>query len=367
MPGPSGLALSRPARQDAMRRGPYFVLIGLLAATVASAAAGSTTTVAQTAGTVGIRIVDAPESRADDPRARIYVVDHLGPGTTIERRIEVSNDTGEPQSIELYAGSASIEGGEFRFGEGRKPNELTGWTRVAPPSLTLQPAEKGRATVTIAVPRDATEGERYGVVWAEVRAAATPEASIGAVNRVGVRMYLSVGTGGEPETDFEVTDIEGRRDEDGNPTVAAIVRNIGGRAVDLSGDLRLTDGPGGLSAGPISAKGGTTVSPGQSGPVLFILDKALPNGPWAAEISMRSGTTVRQARGTVTFPDDIGAVSKGEVSEGSQRPARSNLLQITAATALLLLIAGVIVLYSLRHLKAKRARPAPAPAPDRSL
>lgn len=271
-------------------------------------------------GTVGIRLLDAPQARADDPRARLYIVDHLAPGTTINRRVEVSNDAGQTQTIELYAGSATIEGAEFRFGEGREPNDLTRWTRVVPAELSLAPGQRGAATVTIAVPSDASEGERYGVVWAEMRAVTTGQAGVGAVNRVGVRMYLSVGPGGEPATDFEVTDIEGRRDDDGNPVVSAIVRNIGGRAVDLSGDLRLTNGPGGLSAGPVAADLGTTIRPGQTGPVRFTLDPALPNGPWDAEITMRSGTTSRDAQGTVTFPDDAGEVGEGSLTDAN-RPA----------------------------------------------
>lgn len=296
-----------------MRRS-LWVAVGLfcLAASVTTSADGAMA--AQATGTVGIRLLDAPQARADDPRARLYIIDHLAPGTTITRRVEVGNDTDQSQQIELYAGSATIEDTEFQFGVGREPNDLTRWTRVMPSQLTLEPGKRGTAAVTIAVPEDASEGERYGVVWAEMQAVATEQEGIGAVNRVGVRMYLSIGPGGEPETDFEITDIEGRRDGDGNPVVAAIVRNIGGRAVDLNGDLQLTNGPGGLSAGPIDADLGTTLKPGQSGPVLFTLDPALPNGPWDAEITMRSGTTERDATGTVTFPDNAGGIGEGSIA-----------------------------------------------------
>ena len=294
-----------------MRRSLRFALG--LACLTALWASPDQTAAAQTPGTVGIRILDAPQSRANDPRARLYIVDHLAPGATINRRIEVNNDTADSQRIELYAAAASIEASEFRFGEGREPNDLTGWTRVVPPTLTLEPGTRGVATVTVAVPEDATAGERYAVVWAEMQAVATAQAGVGAVNRVGVRMYLSVGAGSEPATDFVITDIEGRRDDEGNPVVAAIVRNIGGRAVDLSGDLRLTEGPGGLSAGPIDADLGTTLRPGQEGPVHFTLDPALPNGPWDAAITMRSGSVERSATGTVTFPEESGGIGPGSV------------------------------------------------------
>src|SRR5688572_30162225 len=42
---------------------------------------------AEATGSIGIRLVDAPVTARDDPRAQIYIVDHLAPGTVITRRI----------------------------------------------------------------------------------------------------------------------------------------------------------------------------------------------------------------------------------------------------------------------------------------
>lgn len=327
-----------------MRRRTGIFLAGVLGTLACLTSAPTGGASVQNPGTIGIRILDAPQNRADDPRARLYIVDHLAPGTSISRRVEVGNDTAETHNLELYAGSATIEGAEFRFGEGREPNDLTSWTTIAPPNLALDPGQRVAATVTIAVPKDASEGERYGVVWAETRAGPTDKEAVGTVNRVGVRIYLSVGPGGEPATDFEITDIEGRRDQAGNPIVAAIVRNIGGRAVDLSGEVQLSNGPGGLSAGPVSAETGTTITPGQSGRVFFIFDPALPSGAWDAKITMRSGTTVREAQGTLTFPDELGAVGGGELTGG-------NRLTLIIAILLLLLVAGFLFWFFWRRKK----------------
>lgn len=276
---------------------------------------------AQPSGTVGIRIVDAPVSRADDPRARIYIVDHVGPGTTISRRVEINNDTPARQSVKVYAAAADVVAGAFQFGEGRAVNDLTTWTTVAPPELTLAAGAKGIATVTIAVPAKASAGEQYGVVWAEVSAPPPPGGGIGATNRVGVRVYLSVGPGGEPASDFEVTALQGRRAADGSPVVVATVRNTGARALDMGGELRLANGPGGLSAGPFNASLGLTLGLGQSGPVTVTLDKSLPNGPWDAKMVMRSGTTTRETSASITFPERAASESmpvdtKSEGSDG---------------------------------------------------
>ena len=294
---------------------------------------------AQAPETVGIRIVDVPTARSDDPRARQYIVDHLAPGATITRRVEVSNDTPRPQVIQLYAGAASIVDGNILFGEGRAANDLTSWTKVDPPEVRPAAGAKALATVTIAVPRDASPGERYGVVWAELPSQAPPGGGVTAVNRVGVRMYLSVGPGGEPASDFAITAFEGRRDPDGRPLLAATVSNTGGRAIDLSGELRLTNGPGGLSAGPFPAKLGTTLGLDQSQPVLVPLDPAIPLGPWDARIVLRSGTTEREGTARITFPE-AAATATPPVQTKPTSDGRGILPLALGAAAVVALAAG---------------------------
>lgn len=252
------------------------------------------------AQTFGIRLLDAPTNRSDDPRARVYIVDHVLPGTTISRRIEVENETEETQGIDLYAGAASVRDGEFRFGDGRARNELTTWTSVDPGVAQVQPGAKQIATVTIAVPADASEGERYAVVWASLSADAPDGGGIAAVNRVGIRIYLSVGPGGEPPSDFEVSDLRATR-RDGVPIVTAQVKNTGGRALDVSGELRLGDGPAGLRAGPFPVTLGTTLGVGDTDRVTVELDKQIPPGPWQATMALKSGITERSASARLTF------------------------------------------------------------------
>lgn len=308
---------------------------------------------AQAPQTVGIRIVDVPTSRTDDPRAREYIVDHLPPGTTITRRVEVTNSTSQAQVVQLYAGAATIAGGSIVFADGRTPNDLTGWTKVEPPTVTPAAGGKVTATVTIAVPPNTSPGERYGVVWAELAPAVPAGGGVTAVNRVGVRMYLSVGPGGEPASDFTITGFQAIRAADGSPLLAATVHNTGGRAVDLSGELRLTNGPGGLSAGPFTAKLGTTLGLDQTEAVQVPLDPAIPRGPWDAHIVLRSGTTEREATASVTFPE-APATSALPVA-AVPRSARSSVLPAAALVGGLILL--VVAATSIgRHRRSRSAR-----------
>ena len=250
---------------------------------------------------ISIRLLDAPVDRSDDPRARLYVVDHVRPGAVLDRRIEVVNTTDGAVTVELGAGSAAVDDGGFRF-DG--DDDLASWTTVAPSMLTLPAGASGTAEVHVEVPGNAPDGERYAVVWATLPA--TSASGVRTVNRVGVRMYLSVGTGAEPATDFDVSTLTPRRDEDGRPVVDAEVVNTGGRALDLSGELTLADGPGGTSAGPFAADGGTTVAVGGRGSVTVPLAADLPDGPWRAHLAVRSGNEVRTVEATLTFPTGAG-------------------------------------------------------------
>lgn len=117
-----------------------------------------------------------------------------------------------------------------------------------------------------------------------------------------MRLYVDVGPGGEPRSDFEIGELVPSRTPQGKPIVHARVRNTGGRAVDLSGSLSLRDGPGGLNAGPFPVKLGTTIAPGKQGRARIELDQRLPDGPWTVELTIRSGRLERTVEAKLTFP-----------------------------------------------------------------
>lgn len=127
------------------------------------------------------------------------------------------------------------------------------------------------------------------------------------INRVGIRLYLDVGPGGDPPSDFGIEQLTPGRTEGGLPVVRATVRNTGERALDLSGRLWLSDGPGGLHAGPFQVRTGTTLAPGDSAAVLVHLDPRLPDGPWRVRLTLESGRVRHTVTGTLTFPRRAGA------------------------------------------------------------
>jgi len=301
---------------------------------------------------LGVRLVDIPVSEGADTRAWRYIIDHVPPGAVIRRRVLVDNLSPAAAQVSLYPDAATIKDGSFVGGGGATRSELTTWTRTSRRALTLAPRASAMVPVTIRVPRDASPGERYGVIWAQeaARVRAGRRFAVKEVNRVGVRIYLSVGPGGPPPTNFVIGSLRAARPDAGHPVVVARVANTGGRAVDLSGHLRLTDGPGGISAGPFLVQYGTTLAPGQAGAIRAVLGKRLPAGPWHVAMDLESGLTERHAHAIITFPG------------GTGRGIPAAMVRYLTVAALVV-IAVIIAIFLRRFVRRHRRTPSASDSP----
>ncbi|WP_190987523.1 hypothetical protein [Pseudarthrobacter sulfonivorans] len=295
---------------------------------------------------LSIRLLDIPASTQNDPRARTYIIDRLAPGDEIKRRIHVENNSATAQTVHLYSGAARIADGAFVGEAAGVKNDLSTWTTLAEPEVTLKTGESADVPVTIAVPADAPEGEQYGAVWAEMRSAAD-KSGVAQASRVGIRIYLSVGPGNGTAADFTITSLEPSRSQTGDPQLSALVTNTGGRALDVTGELSLTGGPGGLSAGPFSLKSATTIAPGKTQNITFVLPKELPNGPWTAGLKLKSGLLERNASAAITFPD----AGSGEAVTPVQSGGNQGLLFAAIAGALLIVIITALLILRRNRLR----------------
>lgn len=300
---------------------------------------------------IGIRLVDIPAATQKDPRARSYIVDNLPPGSTINRRIEVRNHTSVSQEVRVYPGAARIDNGAFVPEPSTTENDLVTWTSVDKQALHLGPDESAMVMVTVKVPADAAEGEQYAAVWAEVRSKPNPKTKIASAMRVGVRMYVSVGPGNGPAADFAISGLSAGRNDKGEAEVRAAISNTGGRALDVSGTLSLTEGPSGLAAGPFPTQRVLTLAPGSTGEVLITLGAELPNGPWHAALQVKSGLVEHDATARLTFPA-AGASVVVETEQGL--PAWLIVAGGIAGAALVALVV-IIVLRRRRRPSPRRA------------
>jgi hypothetical protein len=329
-----------------MRR---FIAVGALAALASASAAGASAATSPapsrpSLGRIGIRERTIPYSQRNNPRDRLYIVQHVSPGTRIHRLIQVANMSPKKVRLQVYPAAASISHGQFLFARGRTPNQLTTWTRVSSYSVTLAPHQLKTLRVTIAVPRNASRGEQFGVIWAQDvgSRAGPPGRHIMLVNRVGIRMYLSVGPGGPRPSNFTVSAPYAHRGQGNSAVVSATVNNTGGSALDIGGTLTLTGGPGGLKAGPFPSATVATVAPGQSAAITFRMGRGIPNGPWRASLHLQSGLIVRNEQASIDF---------------AKVPARPPWLPILSALAAVLVVValGAVVLTRRRRLVRQHA------------
>jgi hypothetical protein len=248
-------------------------------------------------GGIGIRLVAPPANAPSSPQGRIYIVADVAPGAVIHRSLQVSNATPSTASITLYAAAASVKNGVFLGAVGHSGDPLSTWTSVDPSSSDVPSGGLLSAAVVISVPSTAPPGLEYGVIWAETRTG--PLGGIVHISRVGIRIYLSVGPGGLKPENFSVGSLRASRSAVGQTTVRTSVQNTGGWPLDLGGTLRLTHGPGGLSAIPLAVSLPSALAVGKSELVSVPLNRSLPIGSWHVELSFQSGALSRSAEATV--------------------------------------------------------------------
>jgi len=294
----------------------------------------------------GLRLIDVPAAAARDPRAARYIVGYVRPGSVIRRRILVVNGERRSGRFTIYSDAATITHGSFIGLAGATRSELTSWIRLSRSRVRLRAGSSAVERVTIRVPKLATRGEHYGVIWVQQRARtrARSGVAVNEINRVGIRIYLGVGRGGAAPVRYAVTSVTGTRTPKGQPELTVHVSNTGGQAVDVDGTVRLTAGPGGSSDGPFRSLNVISLAPGQSGNMTFAPPRDLPDGPWRAVVSLASGLSKENASATVVFSTSGGG---------------PGWLQITLLT--LAGIAGVALL-ALITARIRRARRLPARA-----
>jgi hypothetical protein len=247
----------------------------------------------------GIKLLQAPASEAGDPRADIYIIDHLNPGADIQRNFQVSNTGSNKITLSLYPAAASVSAGTFKFAAGRTQNEMTTWVHLSKSTITLAPHTAATVTATVNVPKDATAGNDNGVIWAEQDAKGAGNVNL--VSRVGIRMYLNIGPGGAPAPGFTAGTPTTSTGTNGTHLVSVPISNTGGRAIDVRGSMSLTNGPGGLQAGPFNPQSMDTLAPGQSHPVTFALSSKLPDGPWQATFTFKSDLITKTEKVTLNL------------------------------------------------------------------
>ena len=319
----------------------------MLAGSFPTSSAATAASLPVSPGGIGVRLVADSASSSAEPLGLAYIVERLAPGSRVTRQIEISNTTDVMADIDVFPAAASIDEGRFSFAPGRTADPLSTWTTVAHSVLHVARGATAFDALTINVPKRASAGERYAVAWAEVSAPSRTQSGVRLINRVGVRMYISVGKGGMPAAEFTVGSLSAGRSANGDPLVVAKIRNIGRAALDITGELTLSDGPGGLSAGPFPVTLGSLLAPGHSATERVELNSEIPRGPWRADLGLSSAGTERSSVAIITFP--VKTLIGGKRS-------------LPASVSLAALVFLVLVLTAASAILFSRRRSSPPPA-----
>src|SRR5580658_7483294 len=139
-----------------VRRGRWMsALVTVAAATVTGALAGPFAPVAWAAGAAPPAAVQhAVTARSATPRSASVT----GPGGVGGRLLDAP-------------AAATISQGSFVGAPAHTANDLSTWTTVSRPIVDVPAGSTAVDTITVAIPATASPGERYAVVWAEVRSA----------------------------------------------------------------------------------------------------------------------------------------------------------------------------------------------------
>jgi hypothetical protein len=161
--------------------------------------------------------------------------------------------------------------------------------------------------------------------------------------RTGVRIYLDIGPGGEPRSDFTINELIPARSNAGGPSLLVSVTNTGLRALDISGSADLSEGPASQRAGPFRVTSAITLGLGATGTVIVQFSKALPNGPWKVDLTLESGLVSHAVTAMITFPDP------GEIGKRGTILSRLNPWILAGGLLLTGLILFALVLIARRR------------------
>ncbi|AOX66286.1 hypothetical protein BJK06_11440 [Curtobacterium sp. BH-2-1-1] len=301
---------------------------------------------------IGVQLLPGAEATDRSPTSR-YIRDTLRPGQTVERTIRVTNASDTERAVSMTTTAAGITDGAFRIDTAPR-SELTDWIGLDPASVDVPARSSALVRVRIAVPPDATGGERYAVVWAATASERPDGTGLRMVSRVGVRSYVAVSGPAALRTAFRVS--EPRVGPSGDErTVLADVRNTGERAVDLTGTLVLADGPAGAVLPSITGDRPRTLAPGQRAALTFTVPAAVAPGTWLARIAVTDGVTTERTAGSIALPSaSPRAATRIDRASGSH----PSVGLVPVLLVLLVLASATVTALALRR---RRSTTAPTP------
>lgn len=230
------------------------------------------------------------------------VVVHTGvPGQTITLNIRVGNPGPKPLRVRISLSDWSYSpAGELSFAApGKNPASAALWTRLSDASVNLAGFEVQTIRYTITVPKDATPGSHWGMVFFQGEALDAPPGAIATFNtRVAHTFYVNI----PPTTQTgKIAGIFGRPSQPANKSFNIAIQyvNTGNIAQQLQGRVEIRDSSGKMVA--VSLVKLQVVLPGATRIIQVSLGGPLPAGDYTALAILNYGDKGKDIAGEYTF------------------------------------------------------------------
>jgi P pilus assembly chaperone PapD len=180
---------------------------------------------------------------------------------------------------------------QFEAPEDGRAYSASGWIRIAPPELVLQPGGTGAVRFSLSVPPGVNDaGYRTGIIFDFSPAAGDPAARAREVtvrSRIATLIYVNVG---QPPAAVELTDLRIRTTPE-QTQIVGILTNTGRRTVRTKGSLVIT-GAAGVAVREVPVPDVPVLPESEREVVVVAIDRTaspLPPGEYRVELKIDVG------------------------------------------------------------------------------
>jgi len=297
---------------------------------------------ASSPGSLGLGIDVLPASGAEDSTlgaaGSLWFL--LPPGKTGTRSFRVNSVANVSMNISISLGFGEYRDGISAFDDSKK-SEIVNWARFSDTSFSLSPGASKVVSITFDVPKGAEIKANLATVFVKGVAqniqSNKPGFSVGGAARVAIPIFLGVGTAQQISINFKILgttikNVEGKR-------FAYIrIQNVGKTPVAPVGLIKVQAQLGGISVpDPIKVQS-STVIPGQSRDVIFLIPTYIPNGKWTFMEEFQQGPIAQTAQADI-------ALTKPSI-----------FTRVNTFRLLIFLLSLIILYFSLRYLRKSKSK-----------
>jgi len=227
----------------------------------------------------------------------------IPPGKSGTRSFKVNSLANVAMRIQVSVGFGAYRNGESAFDDTKK-SEIANWATFSTDDFTLSPGASKIVRVTFQVPKDAPIRANLATIFArgsmQNQSPSKAAFSVAGAARIAIPVFLGVGTAQQIAINFKIEkttikNVEGKR-------LAYIqIRNVGKTPVAPTGLIKVQSQVGGISIPqPIKVQS-STVIPGETREIIFLIPAYIPDGKWTFMEEFQQGPVFQTAEADIAL------------------------------------------------------------------